>query len=89
MVPIQDLLHRIRWDPVWRGSRFDIGYLDRVAGGVVRVPIASTSFEHTPDGALACTDPDGRVVHIPLHRIRIVWRDDAAIWERRAGELPH
>ena len=83
MVPIQDLLHRIRWDPAWRGGRYDIGYLDRLAGGVVRVPIGPASFEHAPAGALACSDPDGTVVHIPLHRIRVVWRDGIVIWERR------
>lgn len=92
MIPIQDLLHRIRWDPAWRGGRFDIGYLDRVAGTVVRVPIASIQFDNITPGSLACVDPDGRTARIPIHRIRVVWRDGAVIWERRppgALQWPH
>ena len=38
MMPVQDLLHRIRWDPQFGKGEFEIGYDDRVAGRVVRVP---------------------------------------------------
>jgi uncharacterized protein (UPF0248 family) len=36
MIPIQDLLHRIQWDPEFGSAAFEIGYVDRVAGGTVR-----------------------------------------------------
>jgi len=41
MIPIQDVLHRIQWDAAWRGRRFEVGFLDRVAGTIMRVPFGS------------------------------------------------
>ena len=86
MVPIQDVLHRIQWDPAWRGSVFEVGYLDRVAAAIVRVPFEELRVESSGPPALALRDRDGAVVRVPLHRVREVWRDGAIVWERRAGE---
>ena len=44
MIPIQDLLHRLRWDPGFAAASFEIGYYDRVLEEVVRV-----RFEDLPD----------------------------------------
>jgi uncharacterized protein (UPF0248 family) len=38
MTPIQDILHRIVWDPTFGSGRFVIGYRDRVRGRIVRIP---------------------------------------------------
>jgi uncharacterized protein (UPF0248 family) len=92
VIPIQDLLHRIWWDPAWRAGRFDIGYLDRVAGTLVRVPLHDLHLDGGAHPALTVHDPAGTAARIPLHRIRRVWRDGTVIWERRsAGALqwPH
>jgi uncharacterized protein (UPF0248 family) len=86
MVPIQDVLHRIQWDPAWRASLFEIGYLDRVAGTVVRVLFEDLRVESGGPSALALRERDGAVVGIPLHRVRTVWRDGVIVWERRPGE---
>jgi uncharacterized protein (UPF0248 family) len=92
MVPIQDVLHRIRWDAAWRGGRFEIGYLDRVAGRVVRVPVTERLLDAARPESLAVHGADGVAFSLPLHRVRQVWRDGAIIWERRPGEAiqsPH
>jgi len=86
MIPIQDVLHRILWDPACRGSVFEIGYIDRVAGTIVRVPFAGLLFDAGRREALTLHDAEGAVVRIPLHRVRRVWRDGAIFWERRAGD---
>jgi uncharacterized protein (UPF0248 family) len=86
MIPIQDVLHRIQWDPAWRASRFDIGYLDRVAGTILRVPFGELRLEAGGLASLMALDADGAVLTIPLHRVRQVWRDGALIWERRPDE---
>jgi uncharacterized protein (UPF0248 family) len=86
VVPIQDVLHRIQWDPSWRASRFEIGYLDRVAGTLVRVPSGGLHLDAGRPAALTLHDSGGAVLSIPLHRVRQVWRDGAIIWERRPGE---
>ena len=44
MQPVQDLLHRIRWDQVFAEADFEIGYYDRVADWIVRVPFATLHF---------------------------------------------
>jgi len=85
MVPIQDVLHRIQWDPACRGSVFELGYIDRVAGTIVRVPFGDLRLEAGRPAVLRLPGADGAVVRIPLHRVRKVWRDGVIFWERRAG----
>lgn len=82
MQAIQDLLHRIQWDPAFGQGYFEIGYLDHVAHGVIRVP---WSRVHLPPGehfALEVSEEDGSARMVPLHRVRAVWRDGALIWQR-------
>jgi uncharacterized protein (UPF0248 family) len=86
MVPIQDILHRIQWDPACRDSVFDIGYIDRVAGAIVRVPLDDVRLEPGTPPALTVRDADGAVLRIPLHRVRQVRRDGVIFWERRPGD---
>jgi uncharacterized protein (UPF0248 family) len=83
MTPIQDLLHRIQWDPEFRGHEFEVGYLDRVAGGIVRVPFRDVRLEHGQLAATNALEADGSHAAIPLHRVREVWRDGRLIWARR------
>ena len=92
MVPIQDVLHRIRWDPAWRGGVFEISYVDRVAGTIVRVPFESVRLGEGRRSAMTVSDEDGTVRRIPLHRVREVWKDGGIIWWRRpvrALQLPN
>jgi uncharacterized protein (UPF0248 family) len=86
MIPIQDVLHRIQWDPAWRASRFDVGYLDRVAGTILRVPFSELRIEAGGQASLRAPGADGAAFTIPLHRVRQVWRDGALIWERGLDE---
>lgn len=44
MIPIQDLLHRIRWDPEFGRDEFIIGYYDRVEHEIILVPFREISF---------------------------------------------
>jgi len=83
MIPIQDVLHRIQWDAAWRGRRFEVGFLDRVAGMIMRVPFGELHLDGGARASLTVRDPDGSVLRIPLHRVRQVWRDGEIVWERR------
>lgn len=92
VIPIQDVLHRIQWDPACRGRAFEIGYIDRVAGTIVRVPFEDLHLDAGRPAALTLHDAEGLTVRIPLHRVRQVWRDGAIFWERRTGDAlqsPH
>lgn len=82
MQPIQDLLHRIQWDPVFGQGLFEIGYLDRLAHSVVRVPWARVRLAPGEHFALEVEEEDGSLHMVPLHRVRAVWRDGVLIWQR-------
>ena len=82
MQPLQDLLHRIRWDPEFGKGHFVLGYLDRVADQQRLVSLASVTFDPDRPRFFTIEDADGVIRHIPLHRVRTVYRDGVAIWER-------
>lgn len=82
MMPIQDLLHRIRWDREFGAARFELAYHDRVAKSLVRVPLASVRLPEGRAFFVEIVDPDGTAQEVPLHRVHAVWRDGALIWSR-------
>lgn len=82
MIPIQDLLHRIRWDTDFGKAEFVIGYYDRVARRIVRVPYRDIAMGKANHFAFSAADADGYVHDVPLHRVREVWRDGVLIWHR-------
>jgi uncharacterized protein (UPF0248 family) len=90
MQPLQDLLHRIRWDAEFAKGEFALGYHDRVADEERVVPFASIDVD-SESGTFSVRDEEGFVVRIPLHRVRTVYKNGAAIWRRpapRAGPHP-
>ena len=82
MIPIQDLLHRIRWDAEYAKAEFELGYYDRVEDRVVRVPFRRVVFETGEHFMLEAVADDGSVHSVPLHRVREVWRNGGLIWHR-------
>jgi uncharacterized protein (UPF0248 family) len=80
--PLQDLLHRIRWDPDFGKGTFALGYRDRMAREDRIVPFASVGFDPSRPGFFSVQDEDGVIRHIPLHRVRTVYRNDVVIWQR-------
>jgi uncharacterized protein (UPF0248 family) len=82
LTPIQDLLHRIQWDPEFAGSAVVIGYYDRVSRGIVRVPFKRVRFATGVHFVLETIEDDGSTHSVPFHRIREVWRDGKLIWQR-------
>ena len=88
MIPIQDLLHRIQWDPEFGAAEFVIGYHDRLARKLVRVPFRRIRFVSGERFAFEALEEDGTVHSVPLHRVREVWRDGRLIWEREAPSRP-
>ena len=45
MIPIHELLSRIRWDKAFGQADFIIGYYDRVERRIIRVPLRELHFE--------------------------------------------
>ena len=82
MIPIQDLLHRIRWDPEFGNASFEVAYLDKVTGELVRVPFKQLRMEPGEHFGFELTGLHGETLFIPYHRVREVYRNGKLIWQR-------
>ena len=82
MMPIQELLNRIRWDKEFSKGRFEIGYHDHLAQQIIRIPFEHIHFAEGNHFAFRIQDQDGGVRSIPFHRVRIVYKDGMPIWQR-------
>jgi uncharacterized protein (UPF0248 family) len=82
MITIRALLNRIRWDRAYGRGEFAIGYYDRVEDRVIVVPFAEARFDPDNRFAMQVTAADGEVHSIPLHRVRVVYRNGERIWAR-------
>ncbi|MGZ5050717.1 MAG: DUF504 domain-containing protein [Methylobacter sp.] len=86
MIPIQDLLHRIHWDPEFGRGEFVVGYYDRVGREIIRVPLREISFPKDGPGVFELMDDEGRVHNVPLHRVRSVYKNGELIWHREGND---
>lgn len=82
MVPIHELLNRIRWDAEFGRGEFVIGYYDRVADSIIRVPLCQVFFDPADHFVCQITDAEGESHMVPFHRIREVCKDGTLIWQR-------
>lgn len=82
MIPIHQLLNRIRWDRDFGRAVFEIGYYDRIDDRIVRVPFEEISFPTDDRSTILIIDQEGVSHSVPLHRIREVFRDRQLIWQR-------
>ena len=82
MMPIQDLLHRVRWDPEFGKGNWVLGYFDRPTGAIVRVPFKNVRFPAGDHFSVETIEADGTIHTVPFHRIREMWHDDRLVWSR-------
>lgn len=82
MMPIHQLLSRIRWDQKFAASEFTLGYYDRVTGRVTFVPFKEVSFPGKTPNLFRLIDAEGRIHRVPFHRVREVHQDGRRIWQR-------
>jgi len=82
VIPLHDVLARIRWDREFGAAEFALGYRDRVLGRIVVVPLRDVVLDPGDRFAFEVLDDEGTVHRVPFHRVRQVFRDGVAIWER-------
>lgn len=82
MIPIRELLNRIRWDREFGRGSFTIGYYDRVRKRIVKVPLTRIGFDPDAREWIEAVEEDGSAHAVPYHRIREVYRDGQLIWKR-------
>jgi len=81
MIPIHELLNRIRWDAAFAQGRFVLGYYDRVDDAVIRVPISRVQLTPGDHFAFQVTDDDGYTHEVPFHRVKDVYKDGERTWD--------
>ena len=82
MIPIHELLNRIRWDPEFARGNFELGYYDRAENRIISVPLKEITFPTESPSAFQLVDPEGQVHRVPFHRVREVYKDGQRIWHR-------
>lgn len=85
MIPIHELLARIRWDPEFGKGKFELAYEDKIERQHKRVPLERIIIEPGQHFAFEAEEEDGTLHTVPFHRVRKVWRDGMIIWERHPG----
>lgn len=82
MIPIDELLNRIRWDPEYGQGEFAIGYYDRLEERIIVVPFGAVCFAPDDHFAIQVADALGQTRSVPLHRVCEVHRNGECIWRR-------
>ncbi len=82
MIPIHELLNRIRWDQEFAKGTFQLGYYDRAEKRIVLVPLTQVTFPQDSPRSFQLIDLEGSVHRIPFHRVREVYKDSQRIWHR-------
>lgn len=82
MIPIRELLNRIRWDPEFSQGEFVIGYYDRVEDRIIKAPLQEIHIDPKDHFVFKLLDEEGKLHSVPYHRIKQVYKDDQLIWHR-------
>ena len=60
MIPIRELLNRIRWDPEFAKGNFELGYYDRAENRIILVPLKAVTFPAERPSTFQLLGPQGR-----------------------------
>ncbi len=82
MIPIEELLNRIRWDQEFGKGVFEIGYEDHIEQKVIRVQFQKIRFKERNHTSFQVENEEGELKKIPFHRVRAVYKDGSLIWKR-------
>ncbi|MBD3318964.1 DUF504 domain-containing protein [Candidatus Woesearchaeota archaeon] len=77
MIPIHELLNKIKWDDRENPDEYVLVYLD--FGTLREIPYAALQ---DIEGSFMVVYVDGKTSHIPLHRIKMVKKNGKTIWKR-------
>jgi uncharacterized protein (UPF0248 family) len=82
MQTLEALLHRIQWDAEFGKGAFALGYYDRIAHEERVVALESVTMDARQPKSFLLHDDGGLVAHVPLHRVRTVYKNGVIIWQR-------
>ena len=79
MIPIKELLNKIKWDKREDPDDYSVFYLDRVLNKLIEMPYKKIK---RLDGEFFVINKNEEDTFIPLHRIREVRKKGKLVWER-------
>lgn len=79
MIPIKNLLNKIKWDKMENPEDYKIFYLDRILNKLISLPYIKIK---RIEGSFMVLDNEEES-NIPLHRIRKVTKQNVVVWERK------
>jgi uncharacterized protein (UPF0248 family) len=79
MIPIQELLNKVRYSPEENPEDYVLFYYDRIEDKLMRLGLAE--IKKIEDNFLVLMK-EGKRINLPLHRIRKVKKKGKIIWER-------
>ena len=82
MMPVHELLNRIRWDKEFGTGEFEVGYSDHIEQKIIRISLRRIRFMEGDHLFFQVDNAEGEVHTIPFHRVREVYKDGHLIWHR-------
>ena len=79
MIPIKDLLNKIKWDKRENPEQHSIFYFDRVLDKLIKIPY--TKIKKLEGSFMVLNNEEES--NIPLHRIKKVIKKNVVVWERK------
>jgi len=78
MLPIHQLLNKIKWDKRENPKQYTIFYHDRILNKLIQIPY--TKIKKLEGSFMVLYNEEE--TNIPLHRIKKVMKNNAVVWER-------
>jgi len=79
MIPIKELLNKIKWDKNENPEDYTVGYYDRLRKEIIEIPY--NKITHISENFMLI-DANGEEKMIPLHAIKIVRKKGEQLWKR-------
>ena len=79
MIPIKELLNKIKWDKRENPEDYTVGYYDRLRKEIIEFPFKAIK---EIDENFMLIEIKGEEKTIPLHAIKIVRKKGGQLWKR-------
>ncbi len=79
MIPIKELLNKIKWDKRENPEDYTVGYYDRLRKEIIEFPFKAIK---EIDENFMLIEINGEEKTIPLHAIKIVRKKGEQLWKR-------
>lgn len=80
MIPIIDVINKIKWDQKEHPEEYVIAYEDRIQHRLIEIPY--TKIKRLEGTFIIIDNEEGQEVNIPTHRIKQVKKKGKIIWQR-------